>query len=783
MLSPKQKILLACLWWALFCLARTHAQNLSLNFDGNDDDVFVDLSTGPFVNDPAANFTLELWFRTTDAGGPIGPSPDGLRTLVTLSGFLPGFVEIGEYNGRLTLVEAFGPPVVTDLGATTRNAWQHLRVDYSAGAWTFILDCAVAHTSVNPLPFGLSIIQLGEFIPTVNSPRHWLGQMDEFRLWNGVRPFTPGSCPDAYCSPAGNEPDLLVYYNFDQGVGGGNNAPLTTIPDQTANGYDGAAANFTGNGLQSNLVPLGFPGVFPVLHGLELTIRDYPYQNDTLTEICDGDPAHFTLDLDGAVPGPFSNVSVDWEYSDNGSPIWLPLTSPPFTDFRFPILPGVITASCGSSPTGITDRRFRAVATVTDPASGRVCTYRSTEQALRICCPVSGIGVSLIPNAPLCEGDTASLTVSLTGPPWVMTPGPATTIDWTVTDHTGTQPLPAQSGQSSFNYVYIPPPLTAPLDLIFTVTVTNCGTKTATAQASQRFDPEPECGLIDALPLGAPQNLTLVGTVPHPTYEICPGNDAVVGIDPAFPFSGCVPQWQYSFDTLSWANLGRSNSVQNTNVLPSHLWPTGADRIYYRIQCDPLSSPSGCDPCFSNLIEIRLPARPVAATISGPTKACLADALFSPIPLTVTGGGVPGQTYRWFHNGLFIGTGLSQNVSEAGCYWLETVTECYVAVGNQHCLELCENVAVLSCPLAPNECARLGDPVTLSACDSYYSCDPSVGLNYTWYLDGVLQTGQTGCLFTFTPSAGGQIVRVEVVDQDLGCAAASAERRVVPCSF
>jgi hypothetical protein len=778
-----QKIFLALALLAFLAAGRAYGQNLSLDIDGNDDDVLLDLSSAPNFQNPT-DFTLEMWFRTTDNGPIIGLCPDGMRTLTRLTGARYN-LEVGECNGRLWIAVADFTNVAgltpVDVGATTLNQWQHLRIDYDAGDVSVFLDCNLVYNQLVPVPaFGIAELHLGEFSGALNlaQPRHWLGQVDEVKLWTINPPLN--TCADRFCPASGNEAGLFAYWDFDQGTGGGNNAPLTTIVDQTTNGNDGVGANFAGVGGTSNLVSGGAPIVGPSLHGLNLTIRDYPYQTAPLTTICSGDPAHFTLDLNGNVPGPYSNVGVVWEYSDDGGSTWLNLNSPPFTDFRFPILPGVLTANCGPSPTGFVDRKFRAIATVTEAGTGRTCTYISSTYDLKICCPVSAFTVDILPGDPLCEGETANLAVLLNSPNlWVVNVGPNTTVRWEVTDENGTRPLPTQNQVTTFPYPYTAPALSAPLDLCFTAYVTNCNGKNGSAQGCIRIDPEPECGLIDAMPLGTPQNLTLVSTTPHPTYNICPGDDAIVGIDPANTFDKCIPQWQYSFDNLSWTNLGFSNTIQNTNILPSHLWPASADRIYYRIECAPLSNPSGCEPCYSNLIEIILTPSPVAGTINGSTKECLADVLATGVLLTVNNP-IPGYIYEWLHNGRPFATGTSQLVGEAGCYWLETSNGCETAVGTKHCLEVCEMVAILSCPIAPNECARLGEAVTLSACDSYYSCDPAVGFGFKWYVDGVFQAGQTGCLFTFTPVTAGNTVRVDIVDMDLTCFG-SAERTIVPC--
>ncbi|WP_020571278.1 LamG domain-containing protein [Neolewinella persica] len=775
-----EKLFLTLALLLLLAVGRTYGQTNSLNFDGSDDDVTLSLLASPLGSSPT-NFTTELWFRSIDNAPSPGPCPDGMRTLMRLSGNQFN-LEIGSCNNQLYIGEYFGvgvplPPAA--VAPIVLRQWHHLRVDYDNGDFTIYLDCIPVHTISQAIPFGVDHLSLAEFLNTngINTPRHWLGEIDEVRIWTLNPPIT--ACAERFCPLAGTETGLLAHWDFEQGVGGGNNIPFTTIPDQSGNGNDGQAANFVGNGVTSNLVRLNAPLIFPALHGLNLTIRDYPYQTAPLTTICSGDPVHFTLDLNGNVPGPFSNVSVVWEYSDDGGVSWLSLNSPPFTDFQFPILPGVLTANCGPSPTGFADRKFRAVATVTEASTGRSCTYLSTTYDLRICCPVSPFNVVIAPPDPLCEGETVNLNISLISPDaWVTTPGPNTTVTWSVTDENGTSPLPAQNQNTAFSYTYTAPALSAPLDLCFTAVVTNCNGKSGTAKSCIRIDPEPECGLIDAMPLGSPQNLTLVSTTPHPTYEICPGDDAIIGIDPANPFDKCIPQWQYSFDQITWVNLGFSNTIQNTNILPSHLWPAGAARIFYRIECAPLSNPSGCLPCYSNLIEVGLMSAPLAGTITGSTRECKEDL---PTTLMVSTPQV-GVTYQWLHNGLPFGTGPSQTVTEAGCYWLEASNGCQTTVGNKHCLEVCETVAVLSCPLTPNDCARLGDPVTLSACDSYSTCQPSGPMVFAWYIDGVFQPAETTCTLTFTPPVAGSTIRVEVTDPVTGCEGIT-ESTVIPCDF
>ncbi|MFK7809307.1 MAG: hypothetical protein AB8F74_15995, partial [Saprospiraceae bacterium] len=482
-----------------------------------------------------------------------------------------------------------------------------------------------------------------------------------------------------------------------------------------------------------------------------------------------GDPAHFTLLDNGIVPGPFSNIPVQWFYDDGAGPV--SLTSPPFSDFRFGIPQGEILYDCNNSTDGFVDRTFYAVSSVTAPGSTQACNYKSKDYDLRICCPISPATVSISPPDPLCEGETVTVNVCLNSPDlFVQTPGQYVDIEWY---YDGT--YIGFTDQTCFNYTLTAPLVTSPQSLCFEAEVSNCNGKIERFQSCLTVDPEPICGSIIGWPVASPMNITLVSTTPHLIYEICPENDAQVGQDPTDPFIDCIPQWQYSYDCTTWFDLGFSNTVQNTNVIPTSAWP--GNQIFYQVQCNPLSNPSGCDPCFSNKIEIRLPTPPIANSISGPNQVCNGDQN----TLTVTTPD-PTHTYTWFCNGLQVGTGTSYTytANQSACYWLESTdgVGCYVVESPQYCVDVCDVKALLSCPLVPNDCACLGDPITLSACDSYSTCSPS-NLSFTWYIDGVIQSN-TACTITDTPPAGGATYKVEVIDLNTGCMGMT-ERTVVPC--
>ena len=52
----------------------------------------------------------------------------------------------------------------------------------------------------------------------------------------------------------GNETGLVAYYNFNQGVAGGNNTAINSLTDKTSNAHNGTLNNFKLTGATSNWV-------------------------------------------------------------------------------------------------------------------------------------------------------------------------------------------------------------------------------------------------------------------------------------------------------------------------------------------------------------------------------------------------------------------------------------------------------------------------------------------------------------------------------------------------
>ena len=84
----------------------------------------------------------------------------------------------------------------------------------------------------------------------------WNGRIDEVRIWNVARSHAE-ILATLWTSLNGDEAGLVAYFQFDEGVAGGDNSnpPVDTLPDLTANGNNGVLHNFALTGDTSNWVP------------------------------------------------------------------------------------------------------------------------------------------------------------------------------------------------------------------------------------------------------------------------------------------------------------------------------------------------------------------------------------------------------------------------------------------------------------------------------------------------------------------------------------------------
>lgn len=742
-------------------------QNNALHFDGNGD--YITLSPiPPPLWTPNTDFTVEAWFT---AEVDLQPCGINFRRLFAFGG--PSRFEVGSCGNMLAIfwTNPNGTPngtFYTPVLSMFSNNWHCISVVRQGAVVAIYLDGTQVYTVNTVLPLTTTNFVVGHWGGGNQTPtQDWLGRIDEVRLWNTALP-TAQLTTCKHCGPTGLESNLVLYWQLDEGVAGGNNSstgpnPITQVKDASPNNSNPGTLHlvpptgFTLMGSTSNFVTSGAALVYPKYNNLSLTI-EHPVTHTSLTEICSGDPVFVCLlDPLGNVIPPGSPVSpvINWECSVNGG-AFMPYTGFSPSQFCFSV-PSLTASNCGAPSPGVENKVFQATLTVTDPNTGKLCTYKSSLYSLKICCPVPqptvvlSVQPSTALNGTLCEGDAVVIDVSLSGlPAWFpATSGSVVTVDWCLNG----VPIPLPAGTTQFSY----PVTVGTQNLCFEVKIKNCACPLVTAQACIPVDPKPKCGTI----IGCDPNLTLLGSSPILSYEICPGKDAKVCIDQ--PFTDCIPHWEFSFDNVAWKPLGSSNAVQNTNTLPCddigspYQWPLGQQCIYYRIACYPLShpQPSGCDPCYSNVIKICLKPTPITPVVSitGNNPICkLGSSLLSVSnPQSVT--------YTWYCNGVVVQSGALSTypATQQAWYWVEADNGCEIVESNHVFLTVCEVKALITCPLYPNPCAKLGQEIHLSGCFSKSSCPGT--LTYSWTassgLPGVTSTATNLCDFYHIPDPNG----------------------------
>lgn len=229
------------------------ACNNALQFNGNSG-----VNSGPFINvsnnsndfNLGTNFTMEAWINPTTAhtvqtifSKGSGQSADGGFIFQVNANKLQ-FYNNGWINSDITV---------------PTNTWSHVAISYSNGLARFFLN----GVNVTSLGVNLNINPAAGdfFIGNQGNPtglggcycNRFNGQIDEVRIWNVAR--TPNDIQaNLYRTIQGNLSGLVAAYNFNHGIGGANNAGITTLIDQVNGNHNGVLNGFALTGSGSNWV-------------------------------------------------------------------------------------------------------------------------------------------------------------------------------------------------------------------------------------------------------------------------------------------------------------------------------------------------------------------------------------------------------------------------------------------------------------------------------------------------------------------------------------------------
>lgn len=228
-------------------------QGAALNFDGSNDIVDAGNAMNSVI-DTMNVLTVEAWIYPTSTSG-------SYKTIV------------GNYSSPLNQMQfdlrlqQNSVVFLLDCGAgyqwaqtpansVTLNTWQHV-----AGVW----DGTNIIIYINGQLANSACCATGSsFVTTTNSvtiggnnvPEMFNGSLDEIRIW--TRALCQGEIQNNMNGELSlPQTNLLAYYQFNEGVAGGSNTSVTTLPDSSGNGYNGTVSNFALTGSTSNWITPG----------------------------------------------------------------------------------------------------------------------------------------------------------------------------------------------------------------------------------------------------------------------------------------------------------------------------------------------------------------------------------------------------------------------------------------------------------------------------------------------------------------------------------------------
>jgi hypothetical protein len=235
-----------------------NAQNNALHFDGINDYVQMPAS----INDQITtnNVTIEGWFyiEAIDEGVTlVGETYAGGSDTVKFELYYLGGNIVADFNNIDNTFPnvAFSPPAF--------NTWVHIAATYNGANLRLFYNGVQVASASSSAALPTSVTGLWLMGKTPDAAGEFTGKMDEIRIWNVAR-TEPEILANYKLQVAPSTPGLVAYYKMDQGVGGGNNAGITSLTNSSSvPSLDGTLLGpFALTGSTSNFVETGIPTVY-----------------------------------------------------------------------------------------------------------------------------------------------------------------------------------------------------------------------------------------------------------------------------------------------------------------------------------------------------------------------------------------------------------------------------------------------------------------------------------------------------------------------------------------
>ena len=621
----------------------------ALNFDGVNDYAVVD-NVGNNSNlsfAGTANFTIEAWVKRENTSGIA-------MIFSKYNGGVAGNYWLGiDSTGKPILSREASPWGVTATNPMPVNEWHHIAATYDGSQTKIYVDGVVNNTTSAPLSINQNVsaikVNIGAGLAN-NSPAYlFKGELDEIRVWNIARTAT--QIQQSFITTLqGNESGLVAYYDFNQGIAGGNNASVTAVVNTVNSASNGTLTNFTKTGTTSNFI--GNTTANISISGASNLCANATSQ---FTHIVAGGTwsvssgAAATVSTSGLVTTVANeDITLSYTYTINGCSITvtkaISINSPaaPVATTTVNLCQGATaTALTATALTGHTLQWYTVAtagtASTTAPSPSTATTGTIT------------FYVSQKNNTTACEGPRTAIVVTVNAAT-AITAQPsaivqtycinATPTDLSVTA-TGTglsyqwysNALASTTGATvitgATTATYTPITTTASALYYYCVVTGTCGTVTS--------------GFSGKITVNA---LSVGGTATATATTVCSNSTTTLTLT---GHTGTI-QWQQSADgTTGWANVtGGSGATTATYTTPPLTTAT-----YYRA----LVTNSTCLGDYSTVASVSLNAA-TALTAHPSTTAqnvCI-NGITATIAVTATGSGI---TYQWYSNALASTTGAT----------------------------------------------------------------------------------------------------------------------------